>query len=187
MAVTAFLWLTIYAYKALHHSLSVSSSASAPVNCASCLYSVATVQQTGGALQAPAINTQHEVQAQQQQQLLQQLEYEREVLRQQIMRGSAPVFLLQSLGRQDAIQRELVYVLNAEGPHVQQQQRQSLPYCFHTAKANTSDTKRPGFFRALLRSWLFKFLVVLWVVYACVVGCMYAARNNVFQLQLLGV
>lgn len=182
MAVSGLLWLLLYSYKALHSSLSVAP----PSNYTSVSHKVSPYQQQAGApppVGPPLLPLLQ--QQQQEKQLLQQLEYEREVLRQQILRGSSPQLLLQSLGRQEAVQRELAFVLSAEGPAYQrldQQPQLLLPPSLH---AQETRPKKPGFLRALLRSWVFKFLVLLWLLYACAVGCMYAVRHNLLQLPLL--
>lgn len=180
VAVAAFLWLMIYAYKALHHSLSFPS---APVlaTCSSYNYQAPPVQQTLGPSRAPAVAMGQPLLSHQHH-LLQDLEHEMRVLRRQIMNGCPQQMLLDTVVRQDMIQRELFYELTTANT---QHRGQSLPdYCDANFKSNTRN-KRPGFFRALLGSWLFKFLVLLWVVYACAVACMYAVRNNMLQFQLL--
>ncbi|OEH79447.1 hypothetical protein cyc_08319 [Cyclospora cayetanensis] len=173
VAVTAFLWLLIYAYKTLHYSLFV-SSARERTGCTACISRGAPIpQQLGPSLQQQyAVALQQEMQPYQRHMVLQQMEYEREVMRQQILRGSAPQLLLQSLGRQDAMQRELAYILSAE-----KHQPQPL-HCSHSNSGISTGEGRPGFFRTLLGSCLFKFLVVLWVAYACVVGSMYAIKQR---------
>ncbi|XP_026193000.1 uncharacterized protein LOC34624078 [Cyclospora cayetanensis] len=173
VAVTAFLWLLIYAYKTLHYSLFV-SSARERTGCTACISRGAPIPpQLGPSLQQQyAVALQQEMQPYQRHMVLQQMEYEREVMRQQILRGSAPQLLLQSLGRQDAMQRELAYILSAE-----KHQPQPL-HCSHSNSGISTGEGRPGFFRTLLGSCLFKFLVVLWVAYACVVGSMYAIKQR---------
>ncbi|CDJ44935.1 hypothetical protein ETH_00036970, partial [Eimeria tenella] len=127
------------------------------------------------------------LQPKQQQLLLQQLEHERLVLRQQVLRGASPQLLLQTLGRQDAIQRELAFVIEAE--QQQQQQQQQYEYWERQQRLSSSSSSskrsssRPGFLRSLLSSYVFKFLLLLWLVYGCVVGCMYTLKHKLLEQQ----
>ena len=204
MAVVAFFWLAIYAVKEMRHSFAAASRRGPA--CAAC-------DSSGGPLMQQQQQLQQLQQLQQQQQLQQisqynpiaapfqpyflslgpeqqQLEYERQVMRQQILRGTARSLLLQTLERQEAIQRELAFFFNAEQQqqlqqpqqqHLEQQQFESCEQCMHSSGKRSS---KSGFLRALLKSFVFKFLLVLWVGYAFVVGCMYTWRDSFFVQQL---
>ncbi|KAL8270034.1 hypothetical protein Esti_006026 [Eimeria stiedai] len=190
VAAAAFLWLSLYAYRTLSPAF---SHPHANVGCAPCSgsrWGAYPQQAAGGARGAPALAVQQHTLAlpQQQQQhastLLSDLSHETNVLKQQILRGSEPHLLMATLGRQDALQRELASILNAE-PVLQQQQQPAA--AAHSLQAGCSSdpqhVKQQGFMRSLIGSWVFKFLVLLWVGYACVVGCMYAVRHDLLKLE----
>ncbi|KAL8429662.1 hypothetical protein ACSSS7_006437 [Eimeria intestinalis] len=192
VAAAAFLWLSLYAYRTFSPA---SSHVHAAAGCASCngsQWGASALQAVAGAMRPPALAVQQhalalpqQLQQQHASTLLSDLGHEMNVLKQQILRGSEPHLILATLGRQDALQRELASILNAEPALQQQQQRrqEAADRLQAGGSSNVQHAKQQGFIRSLIGSWVFKFLILLWVGYACVVGCMYALRHDLFQLE----
>lgn len=185
VAFGAFLWLAVYAYRTFNSAYTAVHTSHARRNPGDNCHPGCSLQGQG---YAPVVRSEISKTDEESRitffrlsTLLDNLELEQQLLRNQLAYGQVAKEEVElSLANQRAISQQMAICLirgqfQAERRMIQNPSQSRVPRAVQPVSGT-------GMWLSFFRSPLFKFLVLMWSVAACAIGCIYAIRHKLIQL-----